>query len=96
MTLSQILTEEYRLPPGCEATSTIHDGIVYYRAFEPFPVDGIAYDSFDDDHVTRPIFSLEFDGGGQAAMCHSRPPTDGELDYWVRTGEDAILWGGDE
>jgi hypothetical protein len=83
------------VPEGTEAWMRPEPDLVNYRPNRLFTVDGIAYDFRwqavgDGFHTVRPMFQLR-----RCNNIHPRhvsrhrpdpPPTDEELDEWVREG----------
>jgi hypothetical protein len=71
-------------------------GRYYYYPVTEFVVDGICYRMPSNDSVhIRPLFDTYDDhlrdcrcGSGASPMWCSNPPTDTELDRWVRTGRN--------
>lgn len=73
------------------------ENVLHFRDKGPFVVDGIAYQCFDGDpgvgvlrsmiEVFPDVDPFEFDYNG-STMCHSDPPTEDELDLYVK---DRIL-----
>jgi hypothetical protein len=57
---------------------------------DSFTVDGIVYRPGRTNHVVRPMIQLIKDGGVgvgvsyPARMCHTHPPSEAELDDFVR------------
>lgn len=61
--------------------------IVHYYPNAPFYVDGICYQASNGGPLCRRVMiELIDDGGGDATMRSSPPPTDSELDHFVETG----------
>jgi hypothetical protein len=70
--------------------SFYRDGdIVYYAPCDPFYVDEIPYSMHRGNGVghIRAMVGLVCDNGArQFTMCCSNPPTEEELDHYVKTG----------
>lgn len=60
-------------------------GLLHYQPDRPFTVDGIRYTSLCAAIRTM-IQLIDTDSGGGAHMNHHTPPTDAELDLWVKEG----------
>jgi len=87
----------YRIPAGTDVFRFTMDGLANYRPGRAFTVDGITYDFWsrlnDDDRMPTIRSMIEFRrctasaARGTARHRPEPPPTDRELDEWVRTGE---------
>jgi hypothetical protein len=77
-----------RIPDGCRVVGYWEpENLIEYVIDGDFEVDGIRYRSATN-HV-RPMFSIEEQCTRASFACitPTNPPTEEELDYWVRTGK---------
>lgn len=56
------------------------------RIVHAFTVNGVVYDTEEAGNYIRPMFSFGHTAGSHASMWHSRPPSEEELDQYVKTG----------
>lgn len=79
---------DWKIPDGCHAVNT-HDpetGWMGYREAGAFVVDGITYAYSCANNYARPMFQVIRDGYDGCRQRPGWPPTEEELDFYVRNG----------